>query len=361
MTVFSKSTCSKEQLTRIIKDKALELGYADVGICPADAFEGYRDEVESRPGYEWMLANPAGPYNNADPHKVMPEAKSVIALVDDFSKTEYPEKLTPHFGRAYLGRRYVPKKDLINGVRRQMMVDFLADLGIAVDDRGSVQIPDRLAGATAGVITYGGNNFAYAKGCGSFIIVVTLLVDVELDYDEPTVKRPCPPDCHRCVDACPTGALYEKGKLNPTRCKLYFQIRPAEIPEDLREQMGVSIHGCDLCQEACPRNKPILENRSGHAAPDPFLERLADEFDLEKVLELDEGYYERFIYPIAYNYIGRDELWMFQRNAAIALGNTLDPAHLPALRRAKWSCPDEVLPYIDWAIERIEDAHADEK
>lgn len=348
MTVFSVQNCGKSELTRIIKDKALELGYADVGITSADAFEGYREEMEARPGYERWFTNPMGPYAGADPKEVMPSARSIICATFDFSKTAYPEKLVKSVGRAYLGRCYVPKPDSLNGIRRLKLIEFLKDLGIQVDESGFYRIPDRYAGARAGVVTYGGNNLVYGKGCGSFLILVTLLVDVELDYDKPTVERPCPPDCERCVAACPTGALYEPGKLWYGKCILAQQTSPGIIEEGLREGMGLSIHGCDCCQEVCPRNEPILARAQ---QKDPFLERLAEEFDLEKVLLLDDAYYERVVYPIMYNYI--TERWIFQRNAAIALGNTKDVSHMPALHKAKEVCPPEVQEYIDWAIERI--------
>ena len=348
MTVFGVQSCTKSELTRIIKDKALELGYSDVGITSADVFEGYQEEMENRPEYERWITNPIGPYKGADPQQIMPNAKSIICVTDDFSKTAYPKKLTQSVGRVYLGRRYVPKPDSINGFRRAKFVEFLKDLGIQVDESGPYRIPDRYAGARAGVVTYGANNFAYGKGCGSLVVLISFLVGVELDYDEPTVKRPCPPDCNKCVAACPTGALYEPGKLWPTKCLLGLQIFPGPIEEDIREKMGLSIHGCDLCQEVCPRNEPVFARAT---QTDSFLERLAEEFDLEKILLLDDAYYERVVYPIMYNYITLR--WLLQRNAAIALGNTKDVAHLPALLKAKEVCPDEVQEYIDWAIERI--------
>jgi epoxyqueuosine reductase len=236
----------------------------------------------------------------------------------------------------------------MNGIRRDKFLQFLKDLGIQVDESGPYRIPDRYAGARAGVVTYGSNNMAYSRDSGSLVVIFSFRVDVELDYDEPTIERPCPPDCMKCIAACPTGALYEPGKLWPTKCMLAMQISPGHIEEGLREKMGVCVHGCDRCQEVCPRNEPILAKAT---QTDPFLERLAEEFDLEKMLLLDDAYYERVIYPIMYNYIGLR--WMFQRNAAIALGNTRDASHLPALHQAKEYCADEVQEYIDWAIERI--------
>lgn len=349
MTIFSAETCSKEQLTGLIKGKALELGYADVGITTADEFVGYREEMESRPGYQRWIDDPLGPYAGADPKAVMPDAQSIICVTYDFSNIKYPENLTQSIGRVYLGRGYLPKPESINGVRREKFIAYLEDLGIKVDKSGPMRIPERLAAARAGLVTFGGNNLVYSKRSGSLIVLTAFLVDVELDYDKPTIKRPCPPDCAKCVEACPTGALYEPGKLSYSKCLLARQVNPLPIEEEMREQMGLSIHGCDCCQVVCPRNEKAMENAR---LIDPFLEHLAEEFDLEKVLLLDDSYYERVVYPLMYNYITIP--WLFQRNAAIALGNTKDKTHLPALHQAKRECPREVQECIDWAIERIE-------
>lgn len=236
----------------------------------------------------------------------------------------------------------------MNGLGRAQFITFLKSLGIGIDESGMMRLPERIAAARSGLVTFGANTFAYSKKAGSFVVLSAFLIDVELEFDEPTIKRPCPPDCRNCVEACPTGALFAPGKLNPTKCLLAMQVRPAVIDEEKRVQMGSSIHGCDRCQEVCVRNKAIFEKAK---RKDPFLERLAEEFDLEKILLLDDAYYERVVYPIMYNYI--TEPWLFQRNAAIALGNTKDPRHLPALNKAKKCCPDEVQEYLDWAITQV--------
>ena len=348
MTVFNRQSCSKSELTKIIKDKALELGYVDVGITTTEPFKGYREEMETRPNYDRWINNPVGPYAGADPKEVMPGVKSIICAVYDFSKTAYPDKLAKSVGRVYLGRGYVPKPESLNGYRRSKFIEFLKDLGIQVDESGPYRIPDRYAGARAGVVTYGENNLVYGKGCGSLVVMLSFLVDVELEYDTQTIRCACPALCSTCVAACPTGALYAPGKLDPTKCMLAMQISPAIIDEEYREKMGLHIHGCDVCQEVFLRNEPIILKAK---QKEPFLERLAEEFDLEKILLLDDAYYERVVYPIMYNYI--TERWLFQRNAAIALGNTGDASHLPALHQAKEICPPEVQDYIDWAIERL--------
>jgi epoxyqueuosine reductase len=205
-----------------------------------------------------------------------------------------------------------------------------------------------MACARAGIITYGKNNFAYTEKDGSFIILYTLVVNATLEYDEPTITCNCPPNCQACIKACPTQAIAQERRLLPLNCILLNNIRNMFIPNELRESLGTKIHGCDECQLACPRNKEVLAKAS---RKDLFLEELKKDFDLEKILLLDEDYYEDVVRPIMYNYIRDMEL--FRRNAAIALGNTGDSSHIPALEKAMRSKNPLVVDAAQWAIVKL--------
>ncbi|MDT8902839.1 epoxyqueuosine reductase [Anaeroselena agilis] len=176
----------------------------------------------------------------------------------------------------------------------------------------------------------------------------TFLVDTELEYDEPTVTRKCPPDCRQCMDACPTQAIAQAGRLLPMKCVLMNNMRSTVIPDELRAGIDTRIHGCDACQLACPRNRKVLAKA---ARKEPYLEELKKDFDLERILLLDEDYYRAVVYPIMYNYI-RD-LDVFRRNAAIALGNTGDPSHIPALKKALDNENPLVRDAAQWAIDKL--------
>lgn len=337
---------NKHELSQKIKYKAYELGFAKVGFAPAEDFTEYAKEFESRiEDYKFLLGGEIDPLKGSHLKEFMPEGKSIIALVWDYSKIDYPEKLSDSFGRAYLSQSYLPKDDMIHGARLNLFVDYLKSLGLKVADK--LHMPERYACAKAGVITYGKNNFAYAQGSGSFIILRAYLVDQELEYDESTVRCDCPPDCHACIDACPTGALYAPGKLKPQKCFLFSHMRGKYYPE-VRGLAGAKIHGCDECQAACPRNKAVLKKATQKS---PFLELLAEEFDLEKVLLMDEEYYKRVIYPIGYNYITKKEV--FQRNAAVALGNTKDIKYVPSLIKALREGKVNVQGCAAWALGNI--------
>lgn len=62
-------------------------------------------------------------------------------------------------------------------------------------------------------------------------------------------------ECHRCMDACPTGALYAPGRVNADRCISYQTIenRKGSFPSNLPNPHRY-IFGCDSCLNACPWN-----------------------------------------------------------------------------------------------------------
>jgi epoxyqueuosine reductase len=342
-------------LTRDIKDFALDIGYSHVGITSADDFSDFIDEVQSRGRlYDFYVEDPRKLLTGAQPKKCMPEAKSIISVVWDYSQKAFPESLLGKIGRIYQARCYNAPPHRINGARYKLLSDFLEKNGCQIG-RGFL-LPERRVAARAGVATFGKNNFAYAKNTGSFILLSSIVVDKELEYDSPTYEIKCPKDCTACMDACPTGAIYEPLKLNPRRCIAFNAWRTQDgfpgvtsyIPPEIREKMGTRVHGCDVCQEACPRNSAKLKSK---LPQDPFLVQLAEDFSLPKMLEMSDQFYEKTVRPIMYNYISDKKY--FQRNAAIGLGNTGLAEHIPALDQAMDNPEELVRGYAAWGLGRI--------
>ena len=334
-----------------LKEYGLSIGYQKVGIASTECLSSYVEEIQAR-GEEYdffrrMLTKPI--------QKNAPNTKSILVLVRDYYETEPPESLAKLAGKIYLNRCYTPPVDSLEGARLQLMKDYLERQGCGVSS-GGLNVPARWVAAQAGVTTFGRNNFAYTEEAGSYLVIHTLLLDMELEYDQPTMESPCPPGCRACINACPTKALYAPFHLDPRRCIAFNHWitqtdRPHVspwIPDELRDAMGCSIHGCDICQDVCPRNQG---KRRQPKPADPYLEHIAPEFTLPAILHMSDDFFERRIRPLFYNYIG--EKRYFMRNAAIAMGNSGDSSYLGDLALAL-DGPDELVrESAAWALGKL--------
>ena len=243
-----------------IRERAMELGFCRVGFTTMDDLPRVVGEARRR-GYIDFFQDMIE--RGSRPRELFSEGKSIVVLAYDYSEISYPEALLPHISRTYLSRSYLPLPDTPARERLDHFERFLSDEGIRFEpDRNVLMM--RPAALRAGVISFGRNNFAYVDGVGSFVILYGYLVDAELQPDEPSPDCTCPPRCHACIDACPTGALAAPFDLDLGKCILYDNaIRPRrgdgpDVPPGHREAIGVRVHGCDACQAACPRNRRAL-------------------------------------------------------------------------------------------------------
>lgn len=338
-----------------IKEYALSIGFSGVGITSADGFPGYVDEVRSRGDkYDIFNFTTTNPLQGAMPRSVMPEAKSVIVLIWDYFQSDFPEELKNMIGKIYLARCYNPPAGMLAHSRLQLMKNFLSGHGCAVNS--DIGIPARWAAAQAGVATFGRNNFAYSGDCGSYIVIYTIVVDKELDYDEPTMEDKCPPNCTACMNACPTKAIYAPFKLDPKRCIGFNNWMTQEgrgsispfIPHELRGRIGCKVHGCDICQDVCPRNQKKMKTPK---PADRYIERIGGDITLPAILNMTDEFYSDRIKPVMYNYI-KDRRY-FMRNAAVAMGNSKDERYVEDLETAL-SNPDELVrEHVVWALGEI--------
>ena len=112
--------------------------------------------------------------------------------------------------------------------------------------------------------------------------------------------------------------------------------------------MGTWVYGCDLCQDACPRNRKRLNQK---LPLDAYLAEIVPHFTLEKLLNMDDQFYLARIRPLLYGYIWEKKF--LQRNAAIALGNSGVEAALPHLAKSLQDEEPMVRRYSAWAAGRI--------
>jgi epoxyqueuosine reductase len=272
----------------------------------------------------------------------------------DYYNYDFPDALKNMIGKIYLARCYNPPTGYIEHSRLQLMKDFLSQNGCMVNS--DIFVPARWAAAQAGVANFGKNNFVYVDDVGSYVIINTIVVDSELEYDQPTMENKCPPNCRLCINSCPTKALYEPFKLDPKKCIAFNNFVTQDgrgsvssfIPDELRNLIGSKIHGCDVCQDVCPRNQKKLKQPK---ATDRYLEQVEPDITLSAILNMSDDYFEHRIRPIVYNYI--NDKRYFIRNAAIAIGNSRDVNYVNDLEIAIDNPDTMIREYVVWALGEI--------
>jgi epoxyqueuosine reductase len=339
---------SKEKII----ERALELGFDDIGFTTAEPFESQQELLTEREEeYAWTKMGGLDLMEGTDPKKVMPEAKSIIVLLEFYFKESFPPDIEPHFGRCYLDDDRVTQDGL--SLRIKEFTDFLGESGISSEV--PFNVPHRISAARAGLGTFGKNNFLYGNEKGrqsSWVLPLAILVDHEFEPDEPNIKVGCPDWCRNaCIAACPTRAIKKPNKLDPRKCISFLSYYgPGPTPLELREPMGQWIYGCDHCQNVCPRNRAWLAQEL------PVNERVAakaGDFELTKLLHMDKDYFESKIWPHMF-YMPLDDMWRWKMNVARVIGNTLDKKYVPELIRAFKENDDErITCIIAWSLGRI--------
>ena len=339
-------------LKQDIKEYALDIGFDRVGFTTAEPFDLLGQELEQRSQmYDWVGKNLLQLENSVHPQNILPSGKTVLVLLWDYLKRKIPPEFEGKVGKAYLARPYSRKRILPTMIK--LMREFLQREGLETEMRPAM--PDRQAAARSGVGVFGRNTFIYAPEIGSYVVVVSMVLDKELEADRCSLQDSCPTDCRKCIDACPTGALYEPYRMNPLQCISFhtygtgnFPMVPSEIPPETREQMGTWFYGCDVCQDVCPSNQKKLKQEY---PPDLFLEEMAPQFSLTNLLKMDDDFYFRKVQPFFYGYIWDKKI--LQRNAAIVLGNMQDESSVPHLQEAMENPEELVRRHAGWALGKI--------
>lgn len=262
----------------LIRRLAAETGFQACGFASA----GLLSEEEERYS-DWLRREQWGEMHylsskasqRLDPRRVMPEAKSVIALLVSYhSGVDIPSEDNYLIARYARGKDYhVYVKNMLKKMASELNARFPGALFRPFVDSGVLM--EKAWAQRCGVGWRGKNTLLVNRGLGSWVFIGILLTDLELQPDPPEPDR-CG-TCDRCVKACPTGALEEPYRLNPLRCIAYHTIEhDREIPEEFRGRFGNRIFGCDICQEACPHNREPLIN------PDPAFRPVPDLVSMRK-------------------------------------------------------------------------------
>jgi epoxyqueuosine reductase len=247
---------NKKIYTDLIKAEAQRLGFLACGISKATFLEEEAPRLE-----KWLNDKRHGEMSymenhfdmRLDPRLIFDGAKSVISLLLNYypSEQQNPEsyKISKYaYGQDY---HFVIKDKL------KILLETLNEQIGEINGRAfvdSAPVLDKAWAQRSGLGWVGKNNNLISKKTGSFFFVCELVVDIELDYDNPTTDH-CG-KCTACIDACPTQAIVEPYLVDGSKCISYFTIELKDaIPLEMKGKFDDWMFGCDVCQDVCPWNR----------------------------------------------------------------------------------------------------------
>jgi epoxyqueuosine reductase len=265
-----------------------------------------------------------------------------------------------YFGRPELPGR-PPRGEIMNfyinpeclsyiAAKTELATGFLAERGyMAVQVAAGISV--KSLAARSGIGAYGKNGVILTPELGSWLGIMLIVTDAPLEPDTPMSDQ-CGA-CTLCMKACPTGALDTPYTCDIERClTLHLVNNKGDIPYEMREKAGANIAQCNICLDACPKNKKLavqteMDNPEELAYP-----------EIASLVNITQERYQQMFGDKFFDFVFMDKKYI-QRNAAVALGNYGDPAYIPDLRQALAADPEEIVrSHAAWALGRIGTAEA---
>jgi len=248
---------TKQKHTNLIKTEAKRLGFLSCGISRGEFLEEEAPRLE-----KWLKNEMHGDMQymenhfdkRLDPTKLVEGSKSVISLLlNYFPSGAQEDKTAPKISKYAYGTDYhFVIKDKLKALLNYIQEEIGDIQGRAFVD--SAPVLDKVWAARSGLGWIGKNSNLLTQQVGSFYFIAELIVDLELDYGNPTTDH-CG-NCTACIDACPTQAIVEPYVVDGSKCISYFTIELKDsIPADFKGTFDNWMFGCDVCQDVCPWNR----------------------------------------------------------------------------------------------------------
>jgi len=311
-----------------------ELGFALAGVCEA-APTARDDDLRA-----WLDAGKHGTMGwladniekRCDPRRVLPGAKSIILVADQYaSRNDAPDEQRHAVGRI---ARYARGADYHKIIKKRLhaLADDLRERYPDGEFRAFVDtapVLEREHASRAGLGWIAKHTLLIHPKVGSYALLGGVLTTLEIEPppEQSPVADHCGA-CTRCIEACPTDAITPYS-VDATRCISYLTIEHRErIDPAFHGAIGDWLFGCDICQEVCPHNTPRADGVGVGAAHEAYAPRRSG-FDLLEVLGWTEDDRRE---AFTTSSMKRANLAMMRRNAVICAANALRSRSDPALR-----------------------------
>ena len=294
---------------------------------------------------DWMAATAD---RRAHPRSLWPDARSAVVL-----GLNYGPQANPLEGLARRDRGLISVyaqgddyHDVIKGRLKQlggwMASRTGAGLKVFVDTAPLMEKP---LAQQAGLGWQGKHTNLVSRDFGSWLFLGVILTEAMLTPDAPETDH-CG-QCRACLDVCPTAAFPAPYQLDARRCVSYLTIEHrGPVDPELRPGLGNRIYGCDDCLAVCPWNKFAQAGREQRLAARDDLAAPA----LAELAALDDAAFRARFARSPVKRTGRDR---FLRNVLYAIGNSGDPALVPAARARLEDASPLVRGAAVWALGRL--------
>lgn len=293
----------------LIRQKAIELGFSACGIAPArklvEEEKRLKDYLQNH--YHGTMEYMANHFEKRlDPTLLVPGAKSVVVVLMNY----FPRQLQTG-SNVPIVSKYAYGKDyhLVMKEKLNQLFQFIQDKIALVKGQvftDSAPVLERVWAVQAGLGWIGKNGLLLNKELGSFFFIGELIIDLNLEYDNPYLKEHCG-NCNQCIDTCPTRALIKPYILDARRCISYLTIELKEdIPDEFKPLLNYRVFGCDSCQDICPWNRHLKPHQINEFHPDPRFLNMNEEV----WKQLDQETFNRIFHHSAIKRAGFQKLRM---------------------------------------------------
>jgi epoxyqueuosine reductase len=247
-----------KSITNQIKNRALELGFDDIGVAkaaPAKEFENHLHSWLHKGFHADMAYMQQNTAVRTNPGVFFPGAKSVIVVVVNYNLGEILSQ------SRFKVARFAHVTDYHHVIKSKLeeLLGFVRHAIPESDGQFSVDaqpVAERYWAVQAGLGFIGQNTLFIHPKLGSFVFLGTLIVNAELEYDQPNTQACL--GCGACLQRCPNKAIVEPYVVDARRCISYLTI---ESKAGSKFQEGLTldnyIFGCDTCNLVCPHNQDI--------------------------------------------------------------------------------------------------------
>lgn len=342
-----------QQFLNDIRNKAVELGFQQVGVTDTDLKEHvshYQDWLNK--GFHGDLSYMASHGTKRwTPNELIDGTLRVISLRMDYlpedmanaeSQLQNPE--AAYISRYTLGRDY---HKLVRN-RLKHLIAFIKEhshqelnFRAFVD---SAPVLERAIAQQAGLGWFGKNTMLINRSAGSWFFLGEIYTNLALPVSQAYSDEHCG-RCTACLDVCPTQAFTSAYSLDARKCISYLTIEnKGAIPIEHRKPMGNRIFGCDDCQLVCPWNRFAQTSNEDDFSPRHTL----DTASLTELFLWDE---QAFLSNTEGSAIRRAGYTGWLRNIAVALGNAPSTKEVIDALKSRATIEDEIVrEHVIWAL-----------